>query len=583
MFVAPGGPPLFAKRSIGPTAEISRIARLPRRVWSEEAAARLAADMTQELRTPDGTMSLRPTQAVALFELLEEGGLFGPMRVGAGKTLVSLLAPFVLKAKRPILLLPAALVEKTSHERIELARHWRIPTNLQIISYEMLGRVQFAERLNYIRPDFIGADECHRLKNPRAGVTRRVARYMREHPDTKFMAISGTVMKASVRDFAQLLRWCLKDGAPIPHDGDEVGLWADALDEKVNPISRVRPGALMTLGPAPAGAVDALAGARQVFQSRLLETPGVVATGRNEGVTCSLYVRASQYDVPATTDTLFKEMRETWETPDGWAFSEAVELWRHCRELALGFHYVWDPRPPADWLSARREWAAFVRDVLSRSRSLDTELQVAQACEAGSLGRSELDAWRGIRASFTPCPRALWHDGAALDVCQAWMTHHRGIVWTEHTFFAEELARRSGAPYFGAQGTTADGRESIVDAPRRFSGRPIIASIAANGTGRNLQAWSTNLITSPPTGAATWEQLLGRTHRDGQTSDEVIVDVLFGCREHHDAITRAVAGARAAADTLGHDQKLILSSIDFPTDAEVQRFQGARWTQTKQR
>ena len=162
-------------------------------------------------------------------------------------TLCSLLLPLVLEAKRPILLLPAGLIEKTWHDRKILAEHWKLPTNLQIISYEMLGRVNAAERLMYVEPDLIIADECHRLKGKKAGCTRRVTRFMKEHPQTKFAAMSGTVMKASLKDFAHILTWCLKDGAPVPRTEDEISMWSDALDEKVNPMARRRPGALLRL------------------------------------------------------------------------------------------------------------------------------------------------------------------------------------------------------------------------------------------------------------------------------------------------------------------------------------------------
>lgn len=86
--------------------------------------------------------------------------------------------------------------------------------------------------------------------------------------------------------------------------------------------------------------------------------------------------------------------------------------------------------------------------------------------------------------------------------------------------------------------------------------------------------FSTNLVTSCPPSAYTVEQLFGRTHRDGQEADTVTVDILLGCREHHDAFYRAVDGARAAADTLGHDQKLLLSDICMP---DISSRRGPLW------
>ena len=562
--------PLFGKSEVAVTPDVRRIAALPRRVWSDDEAAKLAAAMTSELRTPGGTMRLRPVQAVALFEAMECGGLFGPIKVGGGKTLLSLLLPKVMEAKRPVLIIPAALVEKTKMERAVLARHWRLPTNLQILSYEIMGRVSCAEKLDYIQPDFLGFDEVHRLKNHRAGVTRRVARYMKEHPTTKVVALSGTVMKSSLRDFGHILKWCLKDKAPIPLTEDELGTWADALDEKVNPLGRTRPGGIFRLDGYPKDAPDELTAARRIFQKRLLHTAGVVSSGKDEDVACSLYVSSLEYDVAPITDEHFKNIRATWETPDGWAFSEAVELWRHCRTLALGMHQIWDPRPPPEWLAARKAWAAFVRETLSHSRTLDTELQVAQAVDSGNLSGGELSAWRAIRDTFTINPKPVWHDDSALKVCADWMKKNTGIVWVEHVFFGRALSKTAGAQYYGADGLDADGNSiTTVD-----GSRSIIASIAANSTGRNLQMFHANLVTAPPPGAAGWEQLLGRTHRYGQKADEVTVDILVGCKEHHEAFIRAREAARAAADTLGHQQKLLLADVDFP---EIITHKGPRW------
>ena len=396
---------------------------------------------------------------------------------------------------------------------------------------------------------------------------------MRERPNTMFAALSGTVMKGSLKDFAHLLRWSLKSGAPIPATDDEAAEWADALDEKVNPLGRRQPGALLDFEEGePDEFVPPLQRARRVFQSRLLETRGVVASSKTDGVTCSLRISALEYEPAEITAKHIHQMRHgvkgddgeyvvlPWSTPDGWTFSEAIEFRMYLRQLAIGFHGIWDPRPPTEWISARRDWAVFVRETLARSRTLDTELQVANAVDAGKLETPTLDAWRAVKDTFKVQPRDVWHDDTALNVCAKWMEEHKGICWCEHRFFARRLAQLTGTTYYGANGVS-DAGESITDVK---AGRAIIASVQANATGRNLQMFDKNLITSCPPSAHTVEQLVGRTHRDGQEADEVLVDVLVGCREHADAFERALAGARAAADTLGHDQKILLADLCFP-------------------
>jgi hypothetical protein len=721
----------FGSQVVARTSEIKRIAALPRRTWSEESAASLAVMLTRELKTPAGTMNLRPVQAVSLYEAMEVGGLFGPIRVGAGKSLVCALAPLVLEARNPVLLMPASLVSKTWDEYKALRQHWRLPTNVQIISYESLSLVASAQKLEYIRPDLIVADEAHFLKGHKAGRTRRVARYMHAHPETKFVAVSGTIMRSSIRDFAHLLRWALKGSAPVPVTDDEVATWADALDEHVNPLGRRQPGALFDLAAEPVEVAYGSMQARHVFQSRLLETKGVVASSKLDGVTCSIRIQALEYELSPVTEEHFKTLRAKWETPCGKGFTQATEFRAYARELALGFSYTWiarekvgewehlvveskpkqtskkpprpstcdstdlkptqlgtkdtgtsllnrrlrelrqtsaiakqtqnasssssdsdyeipsaspptstgcasiatdsrlksmlrslkepatdvrsaianyateeavgvsttimlpekseascvpgttehsdcseialglsEPlrtfleanRPPSGWLSARREWCSFVREQISRSKKYDTMLQIANACRASLLPSETLDAWKEIESSYEPATRPIFYETTALETCLTWLKANTGIVWVEHRAFGEALSRLSGAPYFGPGGLDASGA-SIKDATGKHS---VIASIAACGQGFNLQMFSKNLITSCPSGAATIEQVLGRTHRDGQLADEVEVWILLGCREQYEAFDRSLEGAKAAEALLGHSQKLLLADLCFP-------------------
>lgn len=569
-------------RSVGNSEDLRRVVALPTREAHDSAA--LVRELTSIFRKPGGTWSLRPVQALALYEIAEREGLFGPIRVGGGKTLLSLLAPVALSSRRAVLLLPAALREKTRREQIELDKQWRVSRTVRLVSYEELGRVAAAELLQQYKPDLIIADEAHRLKNKRAGVTRRVARYMRENPGTRFVAISGTMMKRSLRDFAHILEWTHGEGAPIALNDGVLEEWADALDEDTNPFTRPEPGKLLTLATPDdhRDAVDQLQVARRGFHRRLVSTPGVVAT-EGEQVACSLYVRAVEYQPNDVTETNFAKLRGAWETPDGWALTQAVDVWRHARELALGMHYVWDPRPPEEWLLARKRWAKFVRDILARSRSLDTELQVTNAVRAKALpshlqleGDEAWSGWARLRDTFTINPKAVWHDTTALELCEAWMKKGAGIVWCEHSFFAEELSRRTGASYYGPQGLDRLARPIESASPKAA----IIASVAANSTGRNLQAWSRNLITSCPAGASTWEQLLGRTHREGQQADEVEVDVLLACAEHGDAWHRSLSAAAMVRDTMGDAPKLLVADATFPAVWELAARKGARWQKT---
>lgn len=493
-------------------------------------------------------------------------------------SLISLLAPLMTNPplRLPVLVVPASLVAKTEKDRQDLSKHFRIAKNLRIVSYEKLSRVDGATILETYRPDGLILDEAHRSKNMRAGVTKRLARYMAAHPETKVAAMSGTFVKKGLKDAGHIIRWALKDKAPVPSTQGELEMWADALDPGINPLRRLAPGPLLQWAEPEDQCEDDLDTARKAFRRRLISTPGVVSTAGDQ-VDCSLNISALYYEQKPETDALFNTLRSKYETPDGWAFSEAVLCTAYAKQLAIGFHYLLSPRPPQEWLDARRGWAKYVRGVLADSRSLDTELQVRMAVREGRLpeGIQTLDAWDKIKDTFVPNQIAQWHDDSALNACTEWMKQNKGLVWVEHTFFGLELSKRTGVPFFGAGGLTAKG-ESILDLESsKAAGKiPVILSRAANATGRNLQAWSSNLITCLQPLATELEQLLGRTHRDGQQADEVTVDILCGCWEHVNSMNRAKEQARTQEDMLGANQKLLLATIDFPDKVERR---GERW------
>lgn len=533
-------------------AEIHRIIALPRRTHTPEFIDTLVEGLSEDLRL-NPKAKLRPVQAISLYELGTEGGLAGAIRVGGGKSLLTFLSSVVLGSARAILLLPASLIAKTEHERMIYAKDWKVDRGLRLMSYEMLGRVNAAEMLQQYRPDLIIADECHRLKNPRAAVTRRVARYMAQYPETRFVGVSGTIVKHSLKDYAHIFAWALKAKSPVPIKREEVEAWAEILDSNDEDWMRRKDDTpLLPLGEP----------VREGFRRRLAETPGVVISSGKRGCEASLLIRGVDYDVAAQTETNFKLLRDKMELSTGWALAGPLEVWRHARELALGFHYEWTEHAPDEWLDARREWAKFVRGIISRSKTFDSELHIANAIDAGILSDGgRLNDWRNIKDSFKPITKAVWHDDSALNVCAIWAEKFGpGIIWTSHDLFARELAKRTNLSFYGPGGLDSKGQK--VDT---VSGKEsIIASIHANATGRNLQMFTRSLIASAEGGADRNEQLLGRTHREGQTADEVSYDVLLGCRENLKAMHDARNGARMIQETTGLDQLLLNCDWDIP-------------------
>lgn len=595
------------------SAELRRVAFLPRRAPPTAAELdHLVTAYTSALRTLRGAQSLRPVQAWALHELRQTGGMFGAIRVGGGKTLISWLALTAVGAKRPLIIVPAALRNKTRRDFRLYAEHWvgPPPDAVRVESYEYIshsggvelddqGKVTNPGFLATYAPDLIVCDEVQKISRKDAAVTKRFKRYMKDHPGTKFVALSGTVTKRSLRDYAHVLEWCLPNGCPLPvvweffgpeiGRQDTLGFWADALDEKVSDGRRLEPGALVRLAPEEAqaqaryGSAAALKVARHGFRSRLRETAGVAMTQESElkvGLTIREWnpfgqgrLGTPRSDHP-DLEPHFRTLRSGWETPAGLLLTDAIQVWMCARQLGLGFFYEWDPPGPPEWMAARKEWAVLCRELAkTNKRHLETEAQIANAVARGIYpGLEVLDSWRAIRPTFEPNTRAVWLSFEAVEAAARWAVQGPGLIWTEHTEFALKLAEVTGLQYYGRGGLNAQGRMLEDHDPRV----PCIVGIQANSAGRNLQAWNRNLIMCPPSNGLTWEQLTGRTHRDGQERD-VTVDVYFGCQEHGAGYWQAVADSGYVQDTTGQVQKLCYARSEIPELDEIEGRGGMRW------
>ena len=570
---------LLRRNGVRGGAEFERVFQLPRRPNDESRGKLLARLLTQALRTPWGEMELRPIQALALEQLHDCRGLLAPIRVGGGKTLVTLLAPKVLGSRRPVLLIPAKLRRKTLLDIAQLRRHWQIQAP-RILHYETLSHPKHADALERLQPDLLLADEAHKLKNLRtAACAKRVNRYMQAHPDCLFAPLSGTVTTRSLHEYAHLSLWALGDVlSPVPTTWSALNEWADALDVKVPDGRRLAPGVLarfMDNAERQEAITDELSAVRKAYRRRLTESYGVVATGDVQ-VSCSLTIEALEPKYNEATEDAFAHMARLWETPDGWPIAEGATYWRHARELACGFYYVWDPRPPDEWLAARKAWCSVCREILKHNRAaLDTEFQVISALDQGrykhAVASQLLAEWREVRDSFKPNTVPRWIDDSVLELAGRWLDQRAGIVWVEHSAFGERLEDETGYPYYGPQGRSRGGL--IIE---KAEG-PIIASIRANSEGRNLQAWSEGFVVSlPPNGAAT-EQLLGRMHRDGQEADEVSFTVLCGCVQAWAGFESARADARYIEASTGQNQKLNYADVTWPSATEAASKTSARW------
>lgn len=549
--LTPGGP----KRTVRTSEDFRRVSALPRRaVPSDFALAAMGRDWTERLRTPAGGMRLRPVQGWALDTVAGVGGMLGIIGVGWGKTLVAWLAPTVwAQARRPLVMLPASLREQFLADGNRLRQHWRIRGDVQVVSYEALSQPRTAGVLEALRPDLIVCDEAHHLRGRDSARTRRFLRYFASAPDTRLVAMSGTLTSRSIRDWAHLAALALRDGAPVPFDVDTLTQWAGALDEGLPPTEVWAAGVLKDWAE-PGETL------RDGFRRRVIETPGVVSTSADAlGTGLEVYLDAPHFpDIAAAIQRLAFSSQD----PDGNEVDSPLEFSRVARQLGCGFWYRWvwpGGVPDFPWLESRNRWNHAVRQWLETGpgAGLDSPAMVVSACESGNPPTDALaaawDTWATERQKSPPPSVPVWYSRAVVEYARDWV-RDGGVVWYADAAVADALAE-AGVPVFGP-GT----------APELYQGAGFAASIRAHGTGKNLQRWSRNLVLTPPSAGDVWEQLLGRTHRPGQAADTVWVHVLV----HHATARAAFDTARGEAkfieSTLGTRQKLNCATIVAPNE-----------------
>jgi hypothetical protein len=561
----PGG----AKAAVKETHDLVRIRDAAWRPW--DAAGSLdeyRLKLTHHLRTPGGTRELKHVQAAVLGTAHGMKGCFAPVRTGGGKTDISLLAPEMMQAARAVLFVPASVREKTKRNLQALSKHYRVRA-LRILSYESLSLAKNAEILIQWQPDLLILDEAHMVKDSSGARWKRIRRYDKwceanGKPLAPMLAMSGSFTSRSIREYWHIIRRCIGLAAPLPKDPLEMAAWALALDEKVPDAARVLPGALLTLAPAlPEEAeFDELKQGRLRYGRRLNATQGVVSSG-GDMPPCGLEITIEHLPPTPPIAAAVQHLRATWETPCGLPFETAMDLWRHERELSCGLYYRWKYQPPPEWLTARRDWSMFVRDILSRSKRWDTPMQISQAVQDGRIpeGQGVHAAWMAQAPTFKPDTEPVWICDSTLQRSAEWLEKRKGICWVHHGAFGEALESLTGVPYFRQQGRNKAG--IAID---QHDG-PAIASIASCSTGFDLQGTPTtrakhyqNFIVTCPTKNAPNEQLLSRTHRDLQIEDTVFATYLQRLEGDEKALAQSRADASMVECTTRAPQRLTVAT-----------------------
>ena len=529
-------------------------------------------DMTRYFLAPGGKGSLRPLQSAALYHILKYGSLYGPIGTGVGKTLLCCLIPTALGAKRPLLLLPPANIPQFwSMLQMYAQQGWSVCRRIETLSYAKLSGFKNSDILEeQLRPDLIIADEAHSLGDQRSSRTLRVARYLKAHPEVRFIPLSASMERKSVRDAAHLQRYSLRNHCIVPIQESMLEAWGKVIDAGADPSDLdLAAVAGFVRGMLGAGVSVSSDSARDAYRKRLHATPGIVVS-TNPSVDSSLIMFQRSLAVPEQVQAILTKVSTTWTSPTGEEeFDSPLQLHRYLSLISAGFYYRWKwgpDGPNKPWIEARRDYNREVRNiVVCGEKNLDSPKLVALAIARRDprIPPAMYHAfvkWHAFKDTPEPPRETVWVDPFFVYDVARWIESRKAknqpaIVWYKFRALAAAVHTVTQIKVFGEGSKPPEGESSV--------GKGVLGlfSMSVHGTGKNFQyAYSDQLLTYNPPSNTTVEQLLSRTHRAGQPADEVHCTYYA----HTEAFAKGMADARQKAEwyksTQGTEQRLTMAT-----------------------
>ena len=530
------------------------------------------------------SLALRPIQADILYQAQQLRGCFCNANVGTGKTLPALLVATVIDEPSTVVFTESSLIDEFIRQAVIYDQSFAIALAPRLVSYGVLSSQRNRDILDALRPKAIVLDEAHCLSNPQAARTRRLLRYLKANPDTRLFLFSGTLTRSSIDDYAHLMAWALRQYCPVPTGYTERKSWSLCIDTRDGAEqatgrdwARLQPLVDAFGCGTPLLTVDDVGERQEIvrdaYYERLHTTPGVILTDKQSTDAALRITRIRSLAIPEVVRDAMIRTETTWVLPEGEEVASGLDLAQRLKELALGFYYYWDwpgGQPDRDWLFARSEWHKQVRLLVKLDRpNLDTLGLVTKAVERGInlrgaeprtpaeqrdkrmvLRRPDLayayEQWREQgEHKDTPPTKARWLSYYLIDDCFARVRLASApvLVWYSHDTVAETLAN-AGFPVVLAGQPVPELDACGVSRHSHFKGL-------------NLQHYGHNIVLTPSSSGAVHEQLIGRTHRDGQTRDSVGVEIYTHTDRLSEALDKAIERARYAERTTRSPMKLL--------------------------
>lgn len=516
---------------------------------------------------------------------------------------------FDVPASKVLVLVPARLRDQMH----AMFREYRQQAHIDkpvIWSYAKVSQRGNDDVLDELDPDVIVCDEVHLLGNQDANRTKRfedylIARYRRDRP-VKLVGMTGTPTSKSLTEFSHLVNYSLGDRSPVPHSYSRTQRWAKVLDAdhrdypsswEYRDFSRMEEWAKAN-GYTGFDGLTKRAKARRAFSLRFKSAPGVVqttASSCDQPISLRIWAGGISDDslIDMSPDSkvreAIRELEATWKLPNGDFVPDILRKSAAQRQLTQGFYYypdwelIKDGTKDYEWLHRRSNWNRLLNDCRGRKlrrpeEAKGTEVEELLAKRGDVLvsladirdilfhaplaivddpekNPDELlarDEWLEVHEDPEPPQGVGWVSEYLVDRVQ-WLVESgwEGIVWFEHREFGEKLIERGL--------DVAMGGDSI---PRYDGTGAMCLSVHAFKRGFDLPKWQNNLVLCPCSNGATWEQLIGRTHRAGQKSP-VTVDVLAQYGMLAQSMDRAVESAKFIEETVNMRQKLLMADTTW--------------------
>jgi hypothetical protein len=511
---------------------------------------------------------LRLIQSVALAAIQKYGGLFGDIGVGHGKSLIGWLAMVVRRAQRGVIMMPPDMVEPYKLDIERFKEHFVRPVVEPIIlPYSVLSRADGTDILERLNPDVIVADEAQALANDSAR-TRRLKRFFHSHPETIFIAMSGTFIRPEMSTLAHLVHYALRDNAFMPVRGRALEVWKECVDLKGRPAEadwKIFEPLAMAEGfdLSRVNGDDRLTMARKSVFHRMHTTPGVVSTTENSCTTPLICTRVQGLAVPPEIQEILDRMKTGEETPDGEdIIADDAQRARLQKHLSMGFYYRWAWEQIGgrddEWLAKRRAWNRAVRrELMEHSREgYDSEKLVfdsvaRQVLENPDLVRGSLlhmlfHEWRQMKDKLKPPTVAVWLNTFMLDWIRDFLAKSPPTLVWYHSDALEEALGKMGLPIYGAGSMPPTKAETCG------------VAIEVHHKGKNLQFFDHMLVAEPFGKGERWQQLLGRYRRPGQESEQLRAYIMAHTDILNSYIDRGIREAESVA--LGGGQQHLLQA-----------------------